>query len=127
MTRRLGRNQFFGNFIAERREQIEVFDEKRQVNIVRNRVEGDNLDGEKTPVLVKAAQAGEWQRARAQTGHELALINGFFPMRVDVLVKVVDDRLGFAGFHSRLGWLSSVGVPLRALTWKKFLVWLKPK
>ena len=103
MPRWFGRDQFLGDFIAERREQIEIVDEKRQMDVIGNRIEGDDFDGEKPPVFEKPAQAGKRQRAFAQPSHELAVIDGLVPVGVDVLVEVVDDCFGLRGFHWR--WL----------------------
>src|SRR5581483_2201113 len=47
---RCGRDQFFGDLVGEGRQKIVVVDEKRQVHVIRHRVQRDHFDGEKPPV-----------------------------------------------------------------------------
>ena len=120
MPRWFGRDQFLGHFVAERPEQIEVVDEKRQMDVVGNRIERDDFDREKPPIFEKPAQAGKRQSTFAQPSHELAAMDGLVPVGMDVVIEVVDDCFGLRGFHG--GWeMARLGASYKLLPWSDFL------
>src|SRR5215467_3594769 len=71
------RNQFVGDFGAERPEQVEMSDEKGQMRVVRHRIERVDLQRKMSPVFEELPHHREWQLAIAELDHESAFINLF--------------------------------------------------
>src|SRR6266545_1008737 len=94
MAGRLRRDQLFGNLVGKSRQSIVVFNEKRQVNVIGNRVQGDDFDRKKPPIFEETTQASERQRPRTQLGHESAVVDLIVPVSENLFVKIIDECLG---------------------------------
>src|SRR6185437_7136416 len=101
MPRRFWSNQFLGDLIGKRRQQVIVFDEKRQMYVVRNSVQGNHFNRKQSPVFKEAAQGWQWQCTGAQLSHEGAMIDLFIPMGKDILIEIVDEGFGVGDLHQQ--------------------------
>jgi len=95
MARRSRRNQLVGDLRAERPQEIEVSNEKRQVGVIGDCVKRVHFQGEMAPILKKLAHHRQRQLAFAQLGHKCAFVNLLVRVLVKRRIEMIDVSLGF--------------------------------